>query len=168
MKILEAFFLSLFVSLLAGAALFIGLPCLLIFIFSDGKAPFIESEGLCIIGILYGVYAIIQIVLSVVNAIQMEHLITKEGLDPMDRRTLQNFLIAEFSLYLIVFVIMMALLPLPEMGLITLIFSIPYAICCTNSIFIFRYFLKKMVVMPIIPSTEAETHNVDIDPQEII
>ena len=146
MKLFEASFLSLFCSLFAGAFLFFGLPVIVEYITSDGQLSLFKSEGMIILIVMYIIYVVIQLVLSVLNWIQARHLDLSGELDPSDRRTLYNFFLAEFSLYLIVFVIAIALMR--EVVIIPFVFafSIPYAICCTASVFIFRYFLKRMQI----------------------
>ena len=140
MRLFEAFFLSLIASLFAGAFLFLAIPLTGYCVASDKQGDFIDSEMAIILVVLYGIYAIIQLILSVVNLLQIVHLKSTMGSDCDKNNVIRNFLIAELSLYLVVFVVMLSFIGLP---MYVLLFSIPYAICCTVYTYIFRYFLKR-------------------------
>jgi len=149
MKLYEAFFLTLLCSLLAGALLFLGIPLTGYFGTGDSHDHFLDSRILTVLLIFYGIYAAIQLLLSVINLIQVVHLRTSVGIDIEQGHLMRNFLVSEFILYAIIFVIMVALVPAPEMVGIVFVFSIPYVICCTNSIFLFRYFLRKLLTIDV-------------------
>jgi hypothetical protein len=155
MKLFEAFFLSLVASLFAGAFLFLGIPFLWYFIAEDRPATFIDSEMLVIVLAFYAIYAVIQLLLSIINLIQAIHLRSIGALTFTGRKILSNFLIAELALYLVVFVALVVVVSVPEIVPAALIFSIPYVICCTISVFIFRWLLKKVINTDII-SSDAE------------
>lgn len=150
MKYFEATMRSLICSLFIGAVLFICIPMAIEIITSTGKISRILACEWYPFGILYGIYGAIQIVLSVINGIQADHL--GDDIDPWGMRILYNFFLAEFSLYLIVYVIMVSLIPAPLMILVVFVFSIPYIICCTASVYIFRYYLRRMPNMMKAPS----------------
>ena len=126
MKLFEAFYSALLLSLIAGALLFLGLPLAIDYIISDGKLSLTQSEGIWILLLMYGIYAMIQLALSILNVVQAHYLLIHNELEPEKPRTLHNFFIAECSLYLMVFVIMVALVPVPEIVGVVILFSIPY------------------------------------------
>ena len=146
MKLFEVFFLSLFLSLLAGAFLFLGIPLTGYWVVSDKQGNFFDSEMAIILVVLYAIYAIIQLILSIVNLIQIVHLRSTVGSYLEGSNLVRRFLIAEFILYFIVFTVIISLIGIPVIFPAVLIFSVPYVICCTASIYIFRYFLKKEFV----------------------
>ena len=143
MKLHEAFFLSLITSLFAGAFLFLAIPLTGYCAVSDTQGDFIDSEMAFILVLLYGIYAVIQLILSIINLLQVVHLRSTLGSNFDKSYLIPNFLIAELSLYFIVFVVMISLIGLP---VFVLLLSIPYVICCTVSIYIFRYFLSMELV----------------------
>lgn len=167
MKLFEAFCSSLFWSLLAGALLFVGLPLSVDYILSDVKST-IATDDILFFLLMYIIYVLIQLILSILNVIQANHLLTHGELKPDEPRTLHNFIIAEISLYLIVFVIIVALVimigfaPVPAMIVgIVILFSIPYVICCTGSVFIFRFFLRRMMASEAILPSVRDVSNDD-------
>ncbi len=144
MKLHEAFFLSLISSLFVGAFLFLGIPLASYFVTIESHDNLFHSNMLLVLFGFYVIYAGIQLTLSTINLLQIVHFRSIPGLSSDRPRMVRYFLIAEVFLYLIVFVVMISLVGLPEFVPAVLLFSIPYVICCTASIFIFLYFLDKV------------------------
>ena len=143
MKLHEAFFLTLISSWFAGAFLFLGIPLASYFVMVESGDNFFYANMLGVLLVLYFIYVAIQFILSLINFLQVVHLRSTLGSNFDKSYLIPNFLIAELSLYLIIFVIMISLIGLP---VFVLLFSIPYVISCTASIYIFRYFLSRELV----------------------
>jgi hypothetical protein len=145
MRLFETFFLSLMTSLFAGAFLFLGIPLAWHFVNSDKQHLFYYPQMFGVLLLLYVIYVAIQLLLSVINLVQVIYLKNTIGLNFNKSHIIRHFLVAELILYLIVFLVIVALFDVPEIVPAALLFSIPYIICCTNSIFLFRYFLKRVL-----------------------
>ena len=143
MKLYKVFFGSLIASLVCGAFLFIGIPFLWDFIGGEEHISFINSEVLPVFLILYIMYAIIQLLLSVINFIQVTYMDRRGILYVDESKLFSRLVLAELCLYTVVFLIFGILIRNPEGISFILLFSIPYVICCTNSILLFRFLLKK-------------------------
>ena len=146
MKLFETFFLSLMTSLFAGAFLFLGIPLVWHFVDSDKQNLCYYPKMFGVLFLFYLIYIVIQFLLSVINLVQAIYLKNTVGLDFTKSLIIRHFLVAELILYVIVFVVIVSLFDVPEIVPAALLFSIPYIICCTNSVFLFRYFLKRVLI----------------------
>jgi hypothetical protein len=146
MKLYEAFFLSLIFSLFAGALLFFGIPLIWHFVADGPQKIFFYLKMPGVVLVFYLIYVVIQFLLSIINLLQVIYLRYTVRLDFDKGHIIRSFLFAELTLYLIVFVVMLALIDETGFAPVVLLFSIPYVICCTISIFFFRYFLKKLLI----------------------
>jgi hypothetical protein len=138
MKPYNAFISSFLVSLAIAALIFFGIPfvfCLLVW-----KENFFSYDSLILTIPLamYVVYVIIQFWLSVINLAQI---VNRKAADetPQPTQILYSFLRAEAILYCVVFAVFTTIFGFFVAGYV-LLFSIPYIICCTASVFYFRYF----------------------------
>src|SRR4051812_21653503 len=133
MRIYEAFFLSLLISMLLGAIIFFCIPYAVILAFSGRPFLPIDEELLFIPVVFFSIYAIIQFWLSAINAAQVFYWQRKGMLDLGDKKLMHRLLGAEAVLYIIVFagfVFAAGVMAVP----FVLLFSIPYIIFCTVSI----------------------------------
>lgn len=144
MKLYEAFFLSLSCSLLAGGCLFLGLPFICGIIIYHGDLSCADSAVGIIFVSIFSIYAVIQFSLSVINLFQAIYLDFRCRLDMKDYNFLQYFAIAEAILYLLIFVGLNIMIQEPMVIPFIIGISIPFIICCTFSIYLFRFFLRKI------------------------
>ena len=146
MKLYEAFFLSFILSLVAGAVIFLGIPALFSFDMKGGSFMFLDSELMLVALVLYGIYVFIQFLLSVINLIQVISFESRGQLNFENGTVSNNLFFAEMALYALVFTALAIAFETVTAVPFILLFSIPYIICCTNSVLIFRYFLKKIAI----------------------
>ena len=143
MKTYEAFFLSLITSLLVGALLFFALPFIWNCLASINLCSPIDSFMWFALGLLYCIYIPIRFLLSGINLIQAIYLSKIDRASLEEWQVIKLFFAGEGILYLIIFLgLSLVCWEIDAMPFI-LAFSAPYIICCSISVFIFRYFLKK-------------------------
>ena len=123
-------------SLLIGAGVFIGMPVMAYILF-DHEALISEPLDLIVFPVFYAIYISIQLVLSGLFFYLIKKWASNLS-EPISPPTvLQSFLVTEFFLYCAVFACFSPLMYIAiEVALVVLIFSIPYIVCCTVSVFI--------------------------------
>jgi hypothetical protein len=145
MKSYESFFLSFLASLLMGAFLFIGIPLVWEIVTMPQKEIFSMEYDMVFIGVvMYVVYAVIQFWLSSANFVQTRYWWVDGHLNIAPKQMLYKFLIAEGVLYLIVFIAFAIPFGGGEEIFVVSLFSIPYIICCTASVFTYRNIFLKL------------------------
>ena len=141
MKMYRSILTSFGWSLLLGVLIFCVIPitCLLL---SKSR----DSDFYTVFIVLYGIYIFIQLALSATNLLQV-HFYEKICHDDIDFTGLfERFLIAEMILYFIVFIPLSMGLGLKDASVFVLLFSIPFVICCTVSVFLSIHFINKQIL----------------------
>jgi hypothetical protein len=109
------------------------------------KEIFSMEYDMVFIGVvMYVAYAVIQFWLSSANFVQTRYWWVDGHFAIEPRQMLYKFLIAEGVLYLIVFIAFAIPFGGGEEIFVISLFSIPYIICCTASVFIYRYIFLKL------------------------
>ncbi|MCW3126226.1 MAG: hypothetical protein JWO03_1884 [Bacteroidetes bacterium] len=131
------------VSLLMGGLLFLGIPYIFFLLIDDKPFQFMDSELAGLPIAMFVVYVIIQFWLSAINLVQAIFMLRKGK--AVDSCTDPHpFYIAEAVLYMIVFFPLAICIGFIEAVPFILVFSIPYIICCTASVYLFKYILIRI------------------------
>ena len=141
MKAPEAAIPTLFTSALLSLVVFPACAVLSGF-FRDEREFYDSSAMLLIVGAMLIVYGGIQFILTVIHVFQVNYMVKRGKLVFDKANAIHPFYISEMALYWLIFLGLAAWMR--EVLLIqgVLVFSIPYVICCTASVSIFRYYLK--------------------------
>ena len=149
MKAYKAIISAFITSITIAAILFYGVMLLVFLSNYKLSEPFIDFDAVLIVSVFYAIYFIIQSLLSTLCLILVNDMVRK-GKYGFEDNTLKNTLLrAELILYVTIFIIL-ALILVKLTGIygciFIFIFSIPYIICCTVSVFLSIYFLKKQTI----------------------
>ncbi len=142
MKLFKTSSISFLLSMLLGASIFIGIPFTWALL-SDSLDHVSIDNSIIWVGVaMYAIYGVIQFLLSVTNLIQAMFPEKREKLfDTSDG--LHPFYVAEIILYCMIFFLISVAIQMIGAVVWIFAFSIPYIICCTASVWFFRYFIKK-------------------------
>ena len=166
MKLYKASFFSFVISILHGALLFLGIGFVFYLLGPDLRHGVVDSDEMGIALVLYVIYVVIQFWLSSINLIQAIYL-DKKGRLFEEEDGIHVYFLGEIILYLIVFIALSLLCREGFVTLVILIFSIPYVLCCSASVYMFRYFLRRFIKTDISePAIEDEVDSAEISAPE--
>lgn len=117
---------------------FLGLPliCVILFLANNESLSGIDSFIFLIALFMYIVYWPIQISLSMIHLIMTRY--WERTSKPGSGTLLQSFLMAEWLLYMLVFVFVVWILDERDGWLVVLAFSLPYVVACTYSVYLYK------------------------------
>jgi hypothetical protein len=139
---MKVFFVSLFTSLMAGALVWVTIWGIFVAMASPKEA--IDDFISPLFCITYVIYILIQAVLTLTNTLQLYHLNSPDRKENQ-HSPITELLTAEAVLYSVVFFLFCSLFgrdSMPEIMGYIFMFSIPYIISCTISIFITAFIAR--------------------------
>lgn len=147
MNLNNVFSRSLMSSLGVGLLVFfIGIPLFVtaISLCDSGDLKGMEGVVFLIAMIMYIVYWPIQIALSIIHLI-IARMWSQRREYPTSSVIIQSFLIGEWLLYMAIYLFLAWAFYGPEVWIGVFLFSIPYIICCSISVYYFHRYLTQAI-----------------------